>query len=102
MLIPLHHTDRVASLQPASLVGDTGATEVLPCLPVALEAQARLLKAFQRVRGVATPSDLLRALLAYVLGALSTRRLGAGAVLIGLADISETAWRKRLRASNAW
>lgn len=102
MLIPLHHTDPVPAVQVESLVGDTWATEVVPRLPHALAAQARALKAFQRVRGVATPTDLLRAVLAYVLGALSTRRLGAWAVLIGLADLSETAWRKRLRAANPW
>lgn len=102
MLIPIHHTDRVAAVQPESLGGDTWATEVVPHLPTALAAQARALKAFQRVRGVATPTDLLRAVLAYVLGTLSTRRLGASEVLIGFADLSETVWRQRLRASNAW
>jgi hypothetical protein len=92
MLVPVHHTDRGVAVQPESVVGDAWTTEVVPRLPGALAVQGRVLKAFQRVRGVATPADLLRAVLAYVLGALSTRRLGVWAVLIGLADISETAW----------
>ena len=36
------------------------------------------------------------------MGPLATRRLGAWAVLSGLADLSEAAWRKRLRVSNDW
>ena len=102
MLVPVHHTDHRINVQPASVVVDTWATEVVPRLPAALATQARTLKAFRRIRGVATPADLLRAVLAYVLGALSTRRLGAWAVLIGLAVLSEAAWRQRLRASKAW
>jgi Transposase DDE domain len=102
MLIPTHDRDQGNTLQPAALVGESWTTEVVPRLPADLAAQARTHKAFQRVRGIATPSDLLRGLLAYVLGPLSTRRLGAWAVLMGLAEISETAWRKRLRASSAW
>lgn len=102
MLIPTHSTERVVEIQRPCLEGDTWTTEVVPRLPADLAEQARVRKAFQRVRGIATPYDLLRGLLAYVLGPLSTRRLGAWAVLIGLADISETAWRKRLRTSNDW
>jgi hypothetical protein len=89
MLIPTYSTERVVEIQPPCLEGDIWPTEVVPRLPANLVEQARVHKAFQRVRGIATPYDLLRGLLAYVLGPLSTRRLGAWAVLIGLADISE-------------
>lgn len=102
MPVRSHHTSVPQDTQLLTLVDDGWATEVVPHVPGDLDAQARAHGAFVRRRGLACPSDLLRALLAFVLADHSTRSLGAWAVLIGLADISEAAWRKRLRRSSAW
>jgi len=102
MPVPAHHTQSTPAPQATDVVGDAWATEIVPRLPLTLDQQAHALKAFQRIRGVACPTDLLRALLAYVLDATSFRLLGAWAVLLGLADISDTAWRNRLRRASPW
>lgn len=99
---PIHHTQPAAPSQPPSLLDDSWTSEVVPRLPPDLALQARTLKAFQRKRCLPDPILLLRALLAYVLCLRSGRALGAWAVLLGLADLSETAWRKRLRTANPW
>ena len=81
---------------------DLWETEIVPQLPAKLDEQARLLKAYQRYREIARASDLLRALLAWVLGGCSFRQLGCWAVILGVADISEAAWRKRVRRCGEW
>lgn len=97
-----HHTPARLPKQLPVLADDAWTTELLPLLPSELEAQARSLKAFVRVRGLASAADLLRALLAFALADHSSRSLGAWALLIGLADLSEAAWRKRLRLASPW
>lgn len=102
MLAHTHHTSEEKQAQALALVNDLWQTEVLPQLPADLQEQAQKHKAFQRQRQVANAEDLLRAILGYVLGGLSSRQWGAWAVIIGLADISDRAWSKRLQKSGAW
>jgi hypothetical protein len=102
MLAPTHHTPEENQEQALALVNHLWETEVVSQLPADLEEQAKKHKAFQRQRQVANAYDLLRAILGYVLGGLSTRQWGAWAVIIGLADISDRAWSKRLQKSGTW
>ena len=97
-----HDSEGVAQMQPPLRLLDLWESEVVPQLPEKLDEQARSLKAYQRYREIERASDLLRALLAWVLGGCSFRQLGCWAVLLGVADISEAAWRKRVRQCGEW
>jgi len=88
--------------QGSKLIDEEWEDQVLKRLPAETEEQAFRLGAFVREREVKSVGDLLRALLAYVLCLHSFRHLGSWAVLLGIANISDTAWRKRLQASKAW
>jgi hypothetical protein len=76
--------------------------EVLPRLPDGWQDQAHELGAWQRLREIGSPADLLRGLMAYELHGYSFRQLGAWSLLSGVADISEAAWRKCLRRAGPW
>jgi Transposase DDE domain len=97
-----HHSEEERPMQLPPRLGDLWETEIVPQLPADLDEQACLLKALQRTREIDRASDLLRALLAWVLGRCSFRQLGAWAVILGVADISEGAWRKRVRLCGDW
>lgn len=88
--------------QAAKLIDQEWEEQVVKQLPVETEEQAFRLKAFVRCREIKSVGDLLRGLLAYVLCVSSFRQLGIWAVLLGLANISDSAWRKRLKQANAW
>jgi Transposase DDE domain len=88
--------------QASKLIDKEWEEQVLTQLPAETEEQAFRLRAFVRYREIESVGDLLRGLLAYVLCVHSFRQLGSWAVLLGIANISDTAWRKRLKQANAW
>ncbi len=97
-----HDTTVVTPLQSAPAQPDDWEQEVLPHLPQGWEQKASELGALRRSRQVRSPGDLLRAILASVLCVHSLRSLCRWSVLIGLADISEAAWRKHLQKAGPW
>jgi hypothetical protein len=102
MSTEVHDTSLRSQEQDCAWLDNQWEEEVVSRLPQELEAQAMQLGAWKRKREIASATDLLRGLLGYVLCAPSFRLLGAWALLIGLADICERAWRKRLWRANAW
>ena len=97
-----HHTLPAIDEQLRAVINQGWEHEVLPQVPVDYEEQAHRLGAFVRQGQIQRVADLLRALLAYVLCAPSFRQLGSWAVLIGLPNLSNVAWRRRLRHARAW
>ncbi|HEU5090042.1 MAG TPA: transposase [Roseiflexaceae bacterium] len=73
---------------------------LLSRLPSDFDHQARLHRGFIRSRALASPLDLLRALLLISLDDLSFRALGVWAVLSDVGDLSDTAWRHRLQRAS--
>ena len=97
-----YHSEAAQQMQLPPQLGDLWESEIVPQLPAMLDEQARVKKAYQRERSIKRASDLLRALLAWVLAGCSFRQLGCWAVILGIADISEAAWRKRVRMCGDW
>jgi hypothetical protein len=92
------HTITVSQVQTA----DVWKREIQPRLPEQLETQAYQHKAWMRCRRVQNAQMLLRAILGYVLGVMTGREWGAWAVLVEIGNLSDTAWRKRLRKARPW
>jgi hypothetical protein len=68
----------------------------------AIAASARVHGAFQRARGVKSPLDLLRLVLAYGPGGRSLRVTAAEAAARGIADVSDVALLDRFRNCAGW
>jgi len=83
------HTEWFGAAQTQLEQNDLWEQEIVPRLPADLGEQAKGLGALQRRRGIKQASDLLRAILSWILCQRSLRQLGAWAVLLGLADLTD-------------
>lgn len=71
-------------------------------LPAGWETAAGSQRALVRKRAVQSAGDLLRLVWAYSLWDWPLRQVGAWACILGLAQLSDVAVRKRLRHTHAW
>ena len=83
-------------------VSDANWEDLLSLLPADWQAQARLHKAVQRLRGAATLGALLRTLLLPAGQGLSLRTTAVAAKAAGWASMSDVALHRRLVQSEAW
>lgn len=73
--------------------------KILPHLPQQMDETAKRTGAIQRKRGVCSAVDLLRMFFLYASSKFSFRILAVAACALGIAAISDTAWRKRFAKS---
>lgn len=97
-----HDTTTTTLAQAEVCQQDDWSQEVVPRLPAGVQQQAVALKAFERSRQIRCATDLLRGVLAYVYTVHSFQHLSMWSVLLGVADVSATDWRKRLQRASAW
>jgi len=102
MSVLTHDSENQEWMQGLAGTGDLWEREMLARLPPDLEAQALALGAMKRKREIGCASDLLRAMLAMVLGRWSHRTLACWSVLLGIADISARGWGKRVGPCADW
>lgn len=76
--------------------------DALARLPAGWETAAHSRRALVRKRAVHSAGDLLRLVLAYSLWDWSLRQVGAWACMLGLANLSDVAVRKRVRHARPW
>src|SRR5258708_8714951 len=98
----IHDTTTTTLAQTEACQQDDWSQEVVPRLPVGVQQQAVALKAFERSRQIRCATDLLRGLLAYVYTVHSFQHLSMWSVLLGMAAVSATDWRKRVQRASAW
>ena len=96
MNLQTHSTKLTPSLQEVFALWNKN---ILPMLPNHLETIAQQHQLFQRKRVVTSSLDLLRMFFLFASSGISLQMLSVAASSLGIATMSDTAWRKKLLAS---